>query len=142
MTFAPAATNRHWMVRTIVTGKTERGFTFMELLVVLALIALLASMIAPVLTGSIARAREAALKENLQVMRKSIDDYYGDRSEYPPDLDTLVQKRYLRRVPVDPLTERADSWRLVKAEHERGGVMDVHSGSDEQSGEGGYYRDW
>ena len=130
------------MDRTTVTGKRAAGFTFMELLVVLALIALLASVIAPVLTGSIGRAREAALKENLQVMRKSIDDYYGDRGEYPPDLDTLVKKRYLRRVPVDPLTDRADSWRLAKAEHERGGVMDVHSGSDEQAGEGGYYRDW
>lgn len=114
----------------------------MELLVVLALIALLASVIAPVLTGSIARAREAALKEDLQVMRKAIDGYYGDRGEYPADLDTLVQKRYLRRVPVDPLTERIDSWRLVKAEHERGGVMDVRSGSDEKSSEGEYYRDW
>lgn len=128
------------MVLTIVIG--NRGFTFMELLVVLALIALLASVIAPVLTGSIVRAREAALKEDLQVMRKAIDGYYGDQGEYPPDLDTLVQKRYLRRLPVDPLTERVDSWRLVKAEHERGGVMDVRSGSDEKSSEGEYYRDW
>ena len=126
-----------------MTGKrTGGGFTFMELLVVLALIALLASVIAPLLTNSIGRAREATLKENLQVMRKAIDDYYGDRGEYPPDLEALVQKRYLRRVPVDPVTERVDTWRTVRAETERGGIMDVRSGSEEQASEGGYFRDW
>ena len=82
MTFAPAATSRPWMDRTTVTGKrAAAGFTFMELLVVLALIALLASVIAPVLTSSIGRAREATLKENLQVMRKaSSSGGYSPRS--------------------------------------------------------------
>lgn len=120
------------------------GFTLIELLLVLLLIALLASLAAPVVTGSIHRAREATLKENLFVLRKAIDDYYADAGAYPAELDVLVEKRYIRRIPVDPVTEHRDSWFLVRAEDARGqsGIVDVRSGSEEKDGNGVPYKEW
>ena len=123
-----------------------RGFTLMELLLVLALIALLASLVTPVVTGSIHRARESTLKENLFTMRKAIDDYYADNSGYPVELDLLVQKRYLRKIPTDPITDRRDSWVLVRTDDDSqgkgSGIIDVHSGSDEKDGNGAPYKEW
>lgn len=131
------------MEPVIVTGdRCPGGFTFIELLVVLALLALLASIAMPMLTNSVTRAREATLKEDLQVVRKAIDDYYGDRGEYPQTLAALVERRYLRKIPVDPFTDRSDSWRLVKSDDDHGGVVDVHTGSDEPADDGGFLRDW
>lgn len=122
-----------------------RGFTLIELLLALLLVALLASLVTPVVTGSVQRARESTLKEDLYAMRKAIDDYYADTGGYPPDLESLVTKRYLRRVPVDPMTERRDSWILTLAEGDGdkgNGIVDVHSGSEEQSKDGTYYKEW
>ena len=123
-----------------------RGFTLMELLLVLALIALLASLVTPVVTGSIHRARESTLKENLFTMRKSIDDYYADNGGYPADLDLLVQKRYLRKIPTDPLNDRRDFWVLVRTDDDSqgkgDGIIDVHSGSEEKDDNGVAYKDW
>lgn len=123
----------------------QRGFTLIELLLVLTLIALLASLVAPVVTGSIQRARESALKEDLFTLRKAIDDYYADTGAYPADLEVLVQKRYIRKVPVDPMTDRRDSWILVRAEDAKGkdgGIIDVRSGSEEKGGDGVPYKEW
>ena len=124
--------------------RTARGFTLMELLVVLTLVAVLASLVAPVVSSSILRAKEATLKENLFIMRKAIDDYYADQGDYPGSLQQLVEKRYIRRLPVDPLTDRSDSWVEVRAEEDgkQGGIIDVRSGSEEKSGDGAAYRDW
>jgi len=121
-----------------------RGFTLMELLVVLTLIAVLASLVAPVVSSSILRAKEATLKENLFIMRKAIDDYYADQGDYPGSLQQLVEKRYIRKLPIDPLTDRGDSWVEVRAEEDGkpGGVIDVRSGSEEKSADGTAYRDW
>lgn len=121
-----------------------RGFTFIELLLVLTIVALLASLVAPSVTKSVHRAKEAALKENLYVMRKAIDDYYADSGVYPAELAVLVEKRYLRQIPEDPLTERADGWQVLRDEDERGvnGIIDVRSGSDETDPRGRPYRDW
>lgn len=123
-----------------------RGFTLMELLLVLVLIALLASVAMPVVTSSVHRARESTLKENLFTMRKAIDDYYADNGGYPAELELLVQKRYLRKIPVDPLTDRSDSWILVRTDDDgqsRGsGIIDLHSGSDEKDGNGLPYKEW
>lgn len=123
----------------------ERGFTLMELLVVLTLIAILASLVAPVVSSSILRAKEATLKEDLFVLRKAIDDYYADVGQYPQDLNALVDKRYIRKLPVDPVTERADTWIEVRddnPEAEQSGIVDVRSGADAQSADGQAYRDW
>lgn len=120
----------------------SRGFTLVELLLVLFVIALLASLVAPVVTGSIQRARESSLKEDLHVMRKAIDDFYSDTGRYPESLAQLVEKRYLRKVPADPMTDKVETWIVVNGEGKDTGVMDVRSGSEEKSPDGVPYRDW
>ncbi len=120
----------------------SHGFTLVELLLVLFVVALLASLVAPVVTGSIQRARESSLKEDLHVMRKAIDDFYADTGRYPESLAQLVEKRYLRKVPVDPMTDKTETWIEVKGEGKDTGVMDVRSGSEEKSPDGVPYRDW
>ena len=122
----------------------KRGFTLMELLLVLALVALLASLAAPMVNNSIVRARESALKEDLYLMRKAIDDDYADVGAYPNELSQLVEKRYLRRIPTDPFTDRADSWVLVRDDSEgsSNGIMDVLSGAEGEAQSGGPYREW
>lgn len=119
-----------------------RGFTLVELLVVLLLVALLASLVTPVVIQSISRAKESTLKEDLFVMRKAIDDYYADKGGYPEDLDTLATERYIRRVPVDPITEARD-WVLVQSDDpEQTGIVDVNSAADARAGDGSRYNEW
>ncbi|MGJ4748559.1 type II secretion system protein [Leptospira sp. SA-E8] len=122
----------------------QHGFTLLELLFVLVIVALLASLAAPMLTGSIDQAREAALKQDLRVMRQALDDYQADHGRHPSELNELVEKRYLRSLPVEPITQRKDGWNIVRTEGERGGagVTDVRSGSEERARDGSYYRDW
>jgi general secretion pathway protein G len=121
-----------------------RGFTLIELLLVLLLVALLASLVAPVVTGGIQRARESTLKEDLYALRRAIDDHYADTGAYPGELEELVKKRYLRRVPTDPLTEKRDTWVLVRSDEEKAGkgILDIRSGSQEQASDGSYFKDW
>jgi len=123
-----------------------RGFTLLELLLVMLLLALIASLAAPVVTSGIQRARESTLKSDLYVLRKAIDDHYADTGAYPRALDELVAKRYLRRVPPDPVTEKRETWVLVRAEEEIAGqapgILDVRSGSQERASDGSYFKDW
>lgn len=121
-----------------------RGFTLLELLFVLIIVGLLAGIVGPMLVGSISRAREATLREDLYVMRKAIDDYYADNGKYPGELSDLVNKRYLRGIPADPVTERRDTWMAVRTGNGRGqdGIIDVHSGSELAANDGTPYRDW
>lgn len=121
-----------------------RGFTLLELLFVLIIVALLAGIVGPMLLGSISRARESTLKEDLFVMRKAIDDYYTDNGKYPGELAELVDKRYLRSIPADPVTERRDTWIVVRGSNDRvrDGILDVHSGSELAAKDGTPYRDW
>lgn len=121
-----------------------RGFTLLELLFVLLIVALLAGIVGPVLIGSIGNARESTLKEDLFVLRKAIDDYYADNARYPRELAELVDKRYLRRIPVDPVTERSDTWVAIRAASDAGagGIIDVHSGAEAAAKDGSFYRDW
>lgn len=122
----------------------HRGFTLVELLVVLAIIALLASLAAPVVTNSVDRAKEAALKEDLFVLRKALDDHYADKGAYPQELTQLVELRYIRRMPVDPITGHDDTWVVIRDDKTPGqsGIVDVRSGSEEKSSTGEAYRDW
>lgn len=123
----------------------HRGFTLIELLVVLLLVALLASIVTPVVTNTISRAKESALKENLFVMRKAIDDYYADKGRYPTDLAVLVEMRYIRFVPEDPVTESKDTWQLTTnsdAQEGDAGIMDIHSGSDKIATDGTKFSQW
>ncbi len=133
------------MARFIGIGKSSgvhagNGFTLVELLLVLFLVALLASLVTPVATRSVDQAKESALKADLQVLRKAIDDYYANTGRYPQSLSVLVDKRYIRSVPVDPLTERATSW--IETRDAGGGISDVHSGAEGNASDGKPYHDW
>ncbi len=119
------------------------GFTLIELLVVLAIIATLLTIAVPYYFGSLQKSREAVLRENLLLMRDALDKYYGDTGRYPDNLQDLVSRRYLRRIPPDPITDSSRSWVVVPPEDaEFGGVYDVKSGADGSGLDGSPYGDW
>jgi general secretion pathway protein G len=132
------------------TRRTRRdsGFTLIELMVVMTIIITLAAIGVAVYGNSVKRAKEATLKEDLFRMRDAIDQYYADKGKYPPSLDTLVEDRYMRSVPVDPFTNSAETWQTVPAEPDpanpsaEAGIYDVRSGSDETALDGTKYSDW
>jgi general secretion pathway protein G len=135
------------MVLITKTGELQAsrnfdGFTLIELLIALLLVALLASLVTPIVTSSIHHARESTLKEDLHVLRKAIDDFYSDTGRYPESLELLVEKRYIRKIPIDPTTDRADSWIIVRGDGKNSGIMDIHSGSDQESTDGSRYQSW
>lgn len=106
------------------------GFTLIEMLVVLAIVALLLSVATPRYFGSLEKGREVALQENLRVLRVTLDKFHADKGRYPETLDELVDERYLREVPLDPITESATTWVLVPPkEPDQQGVADVKSGA-------------
>ena len=119
-----------------------RGFTLIELLVVLAVIALLLSLAAPRYFQHVERAREAVLRENLATLRDAIDQYHADTGQWPEALDSLVDKRYLRALPKDPVTDSTDTWIIVPPGENQDGVYDVHSGAEGQGADGRPYADW
>lgn len=119
------------------------GFTLIEMLVVMAIIAVLLTLAVPHYFGSVQKSREAVLKENLELMRDSLDKYYGDAGRYPDTLDELVSKRYLRRIPADPITGSAVSWVSVPPQDaDQGGVYDVRSGAEGNASDGTSYKEW
>ena len=128
-------------------GKS-RGFTIIELLVVMALIVILATMGLSQYRNSVVHANEAVLKEDLFRMRDAIDQYYADKGQYPGALDALVSEGYMRKIPVDPFTRGADSWQTVPSEPDPNnptaapGVYDIKSGSDGSGLDGTKYADW
>lgn len=128
------------MARKSRTGNGEAGFTLLELLVVLFIVALIAAIAAPNVTAAITRAREAALAENLAVMRRALDDYYSDAEAWPDDLDDLVDKGYLRAIPDDPVSDKGADWALVLSDG--GGIMDLNSASGEAGLNGIPYSEW
>ena len=110
--------------------KASRGFTLIEMLVVLAVLALLLSLALPKYFSGLDRARESLLVENLQTTRSALDQFYADQGRYPGSLDELVARRYLRALPLDPLTNSTRSWRLVPPEPPiQGQVADLRSGA-------------
>ena len=128
------------MVRLL---RPARGFTLIELLVVMAIIATLLMLAVPRYFTSEERAKEAVLKENLFQMRDAIGKYYGDKGKYPESLEALVNEKYLRAVPVDPITDSATTWVTVRPEDpEKDGVADVHSGAEGTASDGSKYSDW
>ena len=128
--------------------KRDSGFTLIELMIVMAIIAVLATMAVPSYTANIKHAREAVLKEDLHTMRSAIDSYTYDKQKAPQSLDDLVQSGYLRELPKDPFTQRTDTWlpsegsSLTSLDETQGGIDDVHSGSQQVSTEGTTYNTW
>jgi general secretion pathway protein G len=128
--------------------RSERGFTLVELLVVISMISILAAMGVVQYRNSVQRTRETTLKKDLFEMRDVIDQYYADKGKYPSSLDALVSDGYLRKIPVDPITQSSDTWQTVPAEPDPGnpsaepGVYDVKSGATGTSLDGSSYSDW
>lgn len=120
----------------------NRGFTLIELLVVLAIIATLLSVAMPRYFGSLEKSKEATLRQTLAVTRDAIDKFYADQGRYPETLAELADKRYLRAVPVDPVTETADSWSIVAPPPDaavKGAVYDLRSGAEGKTRDGVAY---
>ncbi len=120
-----------------------RGFTLIELLVVMALIGLLLSLTVPRYFGHVDKAREAVLRQDLLQLRDAMDKYFGDHDRYADSLQELVDGHYLRRIPVDPVTQRDDTWVIVPpARKDLGAVFDVRSGAPGKARDGSDYAAW
>jgi general secretion pathway protein G len=121
----------------------RRGFTLIELLVVLGIIALLLTLAVPRFFPSIDKTRETILADNLRNTREVIGQYYSDTGRYPDSLDQLVEKKYLRNLPLDPITESSGTWILLPPEDGAvGGVYDIRSGAPGVDRSGKAYADW
>ncbi len=126
----------------------ERGFTLIELIIVMTIIGLLTAIAIPSYMNSVRKAREAALKQDLYTLRAAIDSYTVDKEQAPQSLDDLVQAGYLKRVPYDPMTNRTDTWITSESQdmtsitETQGGIDDVHSGSQSVASDGTTYNTW
>lgn len=122
----------------------HNGFTLIEILVVLTIVATLLTLVTPRYFHTIDQARETTLRHDLATMRDAIDKFYGDVGMYPASLEELVQRKYLRAVPQDPMTESADTWVLVPPSNAgaRGAVADIRSGSEDTALNGSLYAAW
>lgn len=120
-----------------------RGFTLIELLVVLSIIALLLSLATPRYFHSIDKSKESVLKANLAATRDALDKFYGDTGKYPDALSALVEKRYLRALPYDPVSESTTTWVIVPpTQTDQGGVYDLHSGAEGNGSDGTAFNTW
>lgn len=129
----------------------QPGFTLIELLVVMAIIATLLSIAVPRYFHSLEKSREAILQQDLQIMREAIDKYYGDNGQYPETLDDLVSKKYLRKIPPDPITDSATTWVTTPAPVDltvnasgapQEGIYDLHSGAPGNGRDGTPFSSW
>jgi len=142
---------RLWPSTAHATGIGKRGFTLIELIIVLSIIGLLVGLALPNYKSATIKAREAVLKENLFILRKLIDLYAQDKGKYPASLQALVQDSYLRSIPLDPMTRQSTTWIEVRElpspedpmMNEIPGVIDVKSGSEDKSPiDGTPYNTW
>jgi general secretion pathway protein G len=130
------------------SNRRRFGFTFLELMIVMAVIAVLMAVALPIYTRSIQRAKESVLKNNLFTLRTVIDEYTYDKQKAPQTLDDLVMDGYLRQVPMDPMTGNSTSWRIIMEDatntvnQTMPGIFDVRSGSEGTSLEGTPYSEW
>ena len=121
----------------------RRGFTLIELLVVLAIIATLLTIAVPRYYSSLDKSKEAVLKENLYQLRDAIGKYYADKGKYPQTLESLASDKYLRKVPLDPITDSASTWLVVSPDDpQKSGVFDVRSGAPGKALDGSEFSTW
>jgi general secretion pathway protein G len=123
--------------------RTRQGYTLIEMLIVLSIISILATMAMPSFQKSLIRAKETNLRRTLFIMRDTIDQFYADQGRYPNSLEDLETEKYVRQVPIDPFTGQSDTWITIPPEgFAEGNVYDVHSGSDKVGLEGVPYNEW
>jgi len=126
----------------------ESGFTLVELMIVMAIIMILATIAIPIYVRTLQRAKEATLREDLHTMRTAIDSYTIDKEKAPDSLDDLVQAGYLKSIPVDPITSSNETWitgmsdTMTDINETQGGLDDVHSGSQALASDGTTYNTW
>lgn len=126
-----------------MSGSRDRGFTLVELLVVMVVIGMLLTIAVPRYFKSVERSKEAVLRQDITTLRESIDHFYGDTGKYPETLEVLVEKHYLRAIPVDPISKGSDTWVPLHAEDaEDTGIKDVHSGAQGNDSQGQPYASW
>ncbi len=136
------------MERNTQTGSRRSGFTLIELMVVMAIVAIIVSIAVPMYQKSIIRSKESVLRNNLFTLRTVIDEYTYDKQKAPQTLQDLVTEGYLRAVPVDPITGSDSNWRTVMEDatnatsQNEPGIWTVQCGSDAKSLEGTPYSDW
>ena len=136
-------------IRTIRGKRSgEGGFTLVELMIVMAIIMILATIAIPIYVRTLQRAKEATLREDLHTMRTAIDSYTVDKEKAPETLDDLVQAGYLKSIPVDPMTSSNETWitgmsdTMTDINETQGGMDDVHSGSQGLASDGTTYNTW
>ena len=135
-------------VPAVACRKPERGFTLIELIIVMTIIGLLTAIAIPSYLNSVRKAREAVLREDLHTMRNAIDSYTVDKEQAPQSLDDLVQAGYLKSLPIDPMTNKADTWNTTQSDdmtnisETQGGIGDVHSGAQGLASDGTTYNNW
>lgn len=134
---ASMQSGKNAMVRT-----GARGFTLIELMIVMVVIAILASIVVPRYLDRVDDANETVLKQDLAGLRTAIDQFYRDKGKYPETLNDLVSHRYIRSVPIDPITQSATSWKLVPSKSSERNVFDVKSGAKGKSKDGSEYANW
>ncbi len=127
--------------------KKESGFTLIELLIVVAIIGIIVTVAAVQYKHAIQKAKEAVLKEDLYILRDCIDQYYADKGAYPPDLDTLVDEKYIRMIPFDPITNSQDTWEVEYSDSaddpmNEQGIINVRSGAEGVGLDGMPYTEW
>ena len=119
------------------------GFTLIELLVVMTIIGVLLTIATPRYFHSVDKSRDTVLRDDLAIIRKALDQFYSDNGKYPDTLEDLVTRRYLRKIPLDPITESATTWVVVPPEDpDLGAVYDIKSGTDKRAPDGTLYADW
>lgn len=132
----------------IQSGNARRGFTMVELMIVMAIVVILVSIALPLYQRSVIRAKESVLKSNLFTVRTVIDEYTYDKQKAPQSLQDLVTEGYLKEVPLDPMTGSNTTWRTIMEEamssvsQTEPGIFDIKSGSDKTSLEGTPYSEW
>ena len=135
-------------IRRTLQSHAASGFTLVELMVVMLIIAILLAVAVPSYIAAIKSAREAALREDLHTMRDAIEQYTEDKQTAPQSLDDVVQAGYLRSIPVDPITRSNSTWVTVNSDdltsidESQPGIVDVHSGSDQTGSDGTPYSEW
>ena len=123
--------------------RRQKGFTLLELMVVMAIIATLMTIALPRYFNSLEASKETTLHQSLSAMREALDHYYGDTGRYPDSIEQLVEMRYLRNAPLDPITERNDQWVLIAPpDGVAGGVAGIKSGATGRARDGSQYSEW